>query len=345
MISEINKKYERRFRIVLISSIVGSILCIMISLMVGQYSFIDPITLIKIFLNLFGANFKLPNSYLNIIKYIRLPRTIASFLIGGALSVAGLVYQNTFNNKLVSPGILGVSSGACVGAGIAILIGVNNIFISIFAFAFGLIAVFISLLLPKFFKNKSTIILVLSGIIVGGFLDSIIGLIKYLADREEKLASITFWMMGSVTGISNEEILYVLPFIIIPFIIFIFMSNRIDVVSLGRDEAKTLGVNYNRNRLIIIICSTLLTAAAVSISGNVGWVGLVIPHIARAIVGNKSRESLPVSFFIGGTFMLIVDIFSRTLAKDDIPLSIITGIFGAIIYLFVLIKKGRNIHE
>ena len=131
----------------------------------------------------------------------------------------------------------------------------------------------------------------------------------------------------------------------IPMIILIVMSHRIDVVSLGKEEAQSLGVNYKRNRLIIIACSTVLTAASVSISGNVGWVGLVIPHIARAITSNRSGESLPISFFFGGAFMMAVDIMSRTFSKDDIPLSIITGILGAVIYSVVLVKKGRTINE
>ena len=199
--------------------------------------------------------------------------------------------------------------------------------------------------MPKLFHNRSSIILVLSGIIVGALMNSIISLIKYLADRDEKLAAITFWIMGSVTGITMKEVLRVLPLIIIPTIVLLLMSHRIDVISLGSEEAKSLGVNYKRNRLVIVVCSTVLTAASVSISGNVGWVGLVIPHIARALCGDKSRDSLPIAFFFGGFFMMVVDMLSRLLSKDDIPLSIITGIFGAVIYSVVLIKKGRTISE
>ena len=345
MIEDINRRQKRKFKLALSAVIIASIVIFAVSLMVGQYGFIDPASLVKALFNVLGASYKLPQSYENIIQFIRLPRTLASFLVGGALSISGLVYQNTFNNKLISPDILGVSAGACVGAGIAILLGMNSGMISIFAFAFGFLAVLITLALPKFFRNKSTITLVLAGIIVGAFMNSVIGLLKFLADEDEKLAEITFWMMGSVTGIKMKDVLYVTPLILIPMIVLILMSHRIDVVSLGSEEASSLGVNYKRNRLIVIICSTILTAASVSISGNVGWVGLVIPHIARALTGNKSGESLPVSFFFGGAFMMAVDIMSRTFSKDDIPLSIITGVLGAVIYSIVLVKKGRTINE
>lgn len=345
MLEDINKRQKKKYIISIASISTMGVVIFSFSLMVGQYGFISIKELFAMVCNIFGANYELPNSYQNIIEFIRLPRTLASFFIGGALSVSGLVYQNTFNNKLISPDILGVSAGCCVGAGIAILLGMSGAYISVFAFIFGFVAVIIALLLPTLFKNKSTITLVLSGIIVGAFMNSIIGLIKYLADKNEKLGTITFWIMGSVTGKSIKDVVCVLPAIIIPFIILVMMSNRIDVISLGLEQSQSLGVNYKRNRLIVVICSTLLTAASVSISGNVGWIGLVIPHIIRALVGNRTKDSIILSFLFGGCFMMIVDVLSRTLSKDDIPLSIITGIFGAIIYSVVLCKRGRNISE
>lgn len=345
MIDEINRKHNKKLAIVLSIFIVLNIVVFLLSLMIGQYGFISPAELFKVIINFFGGNFEIQGSNSNIVQYIRFPRTLASFLIGGSLSIAGLVYQNTFNNKLVSPDILGVSAGSCIGAGIAILLGFSGVFVGISAFIFGFIAVVIAVLLPKLFKNKSSLMLVLSGIIVGAFMNSIIGLIKYLADKNDKLSAITFWMMGSVSSVKIEEILYVLPLIAIATIVLFLMNHRIDVVSLGEEEAKSLGINYKRNRLIIILCSTILTASAVAISGNVGWVGLVIPHLARVIIGNKSKDCLPISFLFGGVFMMIVDMISRTVAVDNIPLSIITGIIGAIIYSVVLIKKGREINE
>lgn len=345
MIEEINRKQHKKFIGWLISFIVLSMIVFCLSLMIGQYGILNPIDLFKAIMNSFGNSFNVSQTTVNIVQYIRFPRTLAAFLIGGSLAISGLIYQNTFNNKLVSPDVLGVSAGACVGAGLAILWNFTGVSISLFAFAFGFIAVLISLLLPKIFRNKSTLTLVLSGIIVGSFMNSIIGLIKYLADKDDKLSAITFWMMGSVSGITLEEILYVLPLIIVCVIVLIIMNLRIDIISLGGEEAKSLGINYKINRLIIIICSTILTACSVSISGNVGWVGLVVPHIARTLVGPKSKFSLPISFLFGGIFMMIVDMISRNISRDEIPLSIITGVLGAIIYTIVLIKKGRNLSE
>ncbi len=345
MIERINAKHRKKFLCLLGVFVIANIIVFHLALMIGHYGFIDLITLGKAFLSSIGIESDISRSSMNIVTLIRFPRTFASFLIGGALAVAGLVYQNTFNNKLISPDILGVSSGCCVGAGIAILLGLNGAMISILAFAFGFGAVLLSLFLPKLFRNKSSITLVLSGIIVGSFGTSIIGLLKYLADRDDKLAELTFWMMGSVASVTTKDDLFVLPMVLVCFIILIIMSMRIDIVSFGKDEAQALGLNYKANRLIIIGCSTLLTAASVSISGNVGWVGLVVPHIARALVGNKSRESLPIAFLFGSMFMMAVDIISRNVRHDEIPLSIITGIFGGIIYAIVLIKKGRTLNE
>ena len=345
MIEEINRKAKQRFRIVLFSVCSLSIVVFVVSLIVGQYGCINPSYLFKIVLNSFGANYELPASYSNIIQLIRLPRTLAAFLVGGALSVSGLVYQNTFNNKLVSPDILGVSAGACVGAGIAILSDLNGTMISLFAFVIGFLSVLIALLLPKLFRNQSTVTLVLSGIIVGALMNSIISMIKFLADRNDKLAEITFWIMGAVTGTTTKEVGCVLPLIIIPTIILFLVSPRIDIISLGSEEAQSLGINYKMDRLLVVVCSTFLTAASVSVCGNVGWIGLVIPHISRALVGNRTTESLPISFFCGGSFLMIVDMISRTVSKDDLPLSIITGILGAIIYSVVLIKKGRSLND
>ena len=345
MIREINARYKKRYAIAIALSVAASLLSILLALMLGHYGYIGPKEIGKILLNQLGASYEISRSYANIVSYIRLPRTLASFLVGGALSVAGLVYQNTFNNKLVSPDILGVSAGACVGAGLAILLGLTGTFISVFAFGFGALSVLIALTLPKFFKNNSNFLLVLSGIIVGAFMNSIIGLIKYLADRDDKLAAITFWMMGSVSGTTMSKVLKALPLVVLPCLLLYYIGNRVDIVSLGKEEAQSLGIHYTRNRLVIIICSTILTATSVSLSGNVGWVGLVIPHIARVFSGERTKDALPLSFFFGGCFLVLTDLLSRILQKDEVPLSIITGIFGAVIYSFVLAKRGRSIND
>ena len=345
MIEKINKEQKKRFLILFLILFIVLIIVIITALSIGHYGFLGIKRLFNVVLYAFTGNSNYYSTDVNVIQYIRLPRTLGALLIGGALSVSGLVYQNIFNNKLVSPDVLGVNSGCCVGAGIAILIGIDNSFISIFSFIVGILSVIVALSLPKVFRNRSTITLVLSGIIVDAFMNSIIGFIKYIADKEDKLSTITFWMMGSLSGTTIDELAPVFIISLVCFIVLFIMNFRIDAISLGREESSSIGVKYKSNMFIVIICSTLLTAASVSLCGKVGWVGLVIPHITRALVGNKSKETIPISLLIGAIFMIIVDCISRTVSVDELPLSIITGILGAIIYTIVLVKRGRNINE
>ena len=335
------KKQKRRFLQILMSLMTVSIIMTVVSLVIGRAGIIEPIKLIKA---IFGDAEEY-GQMVRIMQRIRIPRTFSSFMVGACLSVAGLVYQTTFNNKLVSPDILGVSSGCCVGAGLAILLGTSSGWIRIMAFGFGFMAVSVAVLLPKLFRNHSALTLVLSGIIVGSFMDSILAIIKYIADRNEKLADIVFWIMGSMAGIQMDELINSVLINVFPFIILLAVGWKINVISLGSEEAWSLGINYKWYRLVIIACSTLLTANCVSISGNVGWVGLVIPHISRAFVGDDVRMSMPVSALCGGLFLMSVDVLSRLISVNEIPLSIITGFIGAIIYTVVLAKRGRYLDE
>lgn len=338
--SQLNEQ-KHHFIIILSALSITAVTVFIVSLIVGRAGIINPIKCVQ---SLYGRTEDY-QQMTRIVQSIRLPRTLAAFIIGASLSVAGLVYQTTFNNKLVSPDILGVSSGCCVGAGLAILFGLSAVFIRLTAFVFGFFAVLVTVFLPKLFRNHSPLTLILSGIIVGSFMDSIMSVIKYVADRNEKLADIVFWIMGSVAGIQIDEVLGSILINILPFIILLLMGWRINVVSLGMEEAQSLGINYKANRFTIIICSTLLTANCVSISGNVGWVGLVIPHIARALVGDDAHKSTPTAALCGGLFLMTVDILSRLISVNEIPISIITGFFGAIIYTIVLARRGRFLNE
>ena len=326
---------RRRYFVAFVLLCLLSLGFFVVSISVGRAGFMAPI----------NASWLDDPQMIQILIRIRIPRACASFLVGACLAVAGLVYQTTFNNKLVSPDILGVSSGCCVGAGIAILLGMSAVMIRTMAFVFGFIAVLITIMLPKLIRNHSALTLVLSGIIVGSFMDSVLALIKYIADKHEKLADIIFWIMGSLVGIQIDEVVCSLLISAIPMIILGLMSWRINAISLGVEEAQSLGINYKSNRLIIIACATLITANCVSISGNVGWIGLVIPHIARFFAGDNVRRSLPISAVCGGLFLLMVDTLSRLVSVNEIPLSIITGFVGAVLYAVVLIKRGRYINE
>ena len=270
---------------------------------------------------------------------IRLPRIVAAMLIGAALSVSGASFQGTFRNPLVSPDILGVSAGAGFGAALAILISGSPILIIIMAFSTGLIAVSLTYFISKGFKGDKILMMVLGGIAIGALFTAFTSCIKYIADPYDKLPEIVYWLMGSLATINTQEVIMVLIPMFIGFTVLLLVRWRINVLSMGEEEAKSLGVNTGRLRAIVIICCTMLTAAAVSISGIIGWVGLVIPHVARMIVGPDHKKLLPASIAIGSFFLLFVDDICRTATTIEIPLGILTAIIGAPFFLYLL-KKG-----
>ena len=264
--------------------------------------------------------------------------------VGVGLSLSGLLYQETFRNKLVSPDLLGVSTGASVGAALAIVLGLSSAFISIFAFVIGLLTVFITVLISKLFRNGSSTILLLSGIIVGGFMSAILSMIKYFSDDVTTLASITYWLMGSFSSSSMLHDYILMGVVITCVVILMLISHPINLVNQGRSEAQTKGINYNFYRLLIIILSTVLTAISVCFCGTISWVGLIIPHIVRLLVGRDAKRTIPLCVTFGGTFMILVDILSRSFTDSEIPLSAVTGLFGTVIFVIILIIRRRNLH-
>lgn len=274
----------------------------------------------------------------NVIMEVRLPRILGALLVGAALAVAGGAYQGIFRNPLVSPDLLGVSSGACIGAAAAILAGAGAIAIQGGAFAGGIVAVACTVSIPKLLKRDSTITLVLSGIIVGGFCGSILGIIKYLADPETELPEIVYWQMGSLAKVDYGTLMFVAPVIIASIAVILAMRWRINILSLGDREAKALGVNLKLERGIVILFATLLTASAVSLAGTIGWVGLVIPHLARFVIGPNASRSLPVACLMAAGFMLIVDTLAR-ITGIEIPLGIITGFIGTPFFIVLLARQ------
>ena len=275
----------------------------------------------------------------NIIFNLRLPRILAAILVGAALAVAGTTYQGIFRNPLVSPDILGVSNGACVGAAIAILMGSGMLGVQTFAFTGGLIAVLLTMNLPHLIQRDSTIVLVLSGIIVSGFMMASLGLIKYLADPETQLADIVYWQLGSLTKSNYDNLMILAPIIVLTTAVLLAMRWRINVLSLGDREAKLIGANIRFERGMMVCTATLLTASAVCLSGTIGWLGLVIPHLARLFIGDNNVKSLPMAALIGAIFLLIVDTLARNLYIQEIPLGILTGFIGAPFFAWVLIKQ------
>lgn len=309
------------------------------ALIVGKYS----ITVTDFFKMLFGGDgYEMERS---IVVNLRLPRTIIAALTGIALSLSGLLYQETFQNKLVSPDLLGVSSGSGVGAALAILLGLSSVFVSIFAFGFGVITVVMTLFIAKVFRNKSSMILVLSGIIVGGLMSAILSFIKYLADAETTLSSITYWLMGSFENSVMADVWVLLPIVAICTIVILLMSWRINIVALGREEAQTRGINYGLYRILIIAIATFLTASSVAFAGTISWIGLVVPHIVRLMVGRNTKHTIPLCIVFGATFMVIADIFSRCFTAAEIPLSAVTGFFGTIIFVVILFIRRKTVSE
>lgn len=279
----------------------------------------------------------------NIVMGVRFPRVAATVIVGGALALSGAVYQGIFKNPLVSPDFLGVSSGACIGAAVAILLSMGSMWIQVFAFVGGMVAVTLTVLIPRAIRSTSNIMLVLSGIIVSGAMSSILGFIKYIADPETELAAITYWQLGSFAYVEIPSLVAILPFTIIAAVIMLLMSWWIDIISLGEKEAQSLGANVPVIRGICIVCATVLTAGAVCISGTIGWVGLVIPHFSRMMVGPGNRILLPAACLLGGIFMLIVDTVTRIIGPAEMPISILTGIIGAPFYAWLLYKQRMSL--
>lgn len=312
-------------------------------LCVGKYS-VSPAECVHI---IAGKLFHLKASWgamdEKIVMDVRLPRVLATVIVGAALALAGAVYQGIFKNPLVSPEFLGVSSGACIGAAVAILFAFSATAVQISAFAGGLAAVLLTLMIPKILRSNSNIMLVLSGIIVSGAMSSILGFIKYIADPETELAAITYWQLGSFAYVDMNNLIGILPLTLAAGAVLIAMSWWINILSLGETEAQTLGVNVELVRGICIVCSTILTAGAVCISGTIGWIGLVIPHLGRMIAGSDNRGLLPAVCFIGGLFLLVVDTVTRIIGPAEMPISILTGIIGAPFYAWLLYRQRMNL--
>lgn len=267
---------------------------------------------------------------------IRLPRVIASLLVGAALSMSGAVYQSTFRNPLISPDLLRVSSGASMGAVVAIFWGASFQAIPVFAFAGGIMAVLLATSLPKILRNSSNMMLVLSGIVISGFMSSVVGVMMMLSREQDQLSAIVFWQMGSLTRINYSQLVVVTPIFLACITIMILISWRLNILSFGEQEALSVGVNIKRLRWIAIACASLLTASAVSISGTIGWIGLVIPHFGRLLCGSDNTKLLPISALLGGAFLLVIDTIARVATTFELPLSILVGLIGAPFFAWLL---------
>lgn len=279
-----------------------------------------------------------------IIFNVRIPRIAAAMLVGGALSVSGAAYQGLFKNPMVSPDILGASAGAGFGAAVGILMSLGMAGVQFTSFLFGMGAVAMTFIISNLIGrgNRAVLVLVLTGMVVSTMFSSFISITKYLADPNSKLPEITFYLMGGLSSTGIKDVKVIIFPILAGAVPLMLLRWKLNVLSFGEEEAKALGINTSRLRMIVIVCSTLLTAASVSICGMIGWVGLVIPHLARMLVGPNYKVLLPASLMIGSTYLLIVDDIARSAFPLEIPLGILTSLIGAPFFIYLLIRGKRG---
>ena len=291
-----------------------------------------------------GEGLRFDDAAVTVVINYRLPRVLAALLVGAALAVAGASYQGVFRNPMVSSDILGASAGAGFGASIAILLDAPGVVVQLAAFACGMLAVAITYAIGNAVGhgNCATLALVLAGIVVQALFQAFIGCAKYLADPYSQLPEITYWLMGSLATVSFDDIKLMVVPLVLGCVVLMALRWRINVLTFGDQEAQALGVDTRKLRLAVIVCATLVTGSAVSVAGQVGWVGLVIPHLARMIVGPNYRHLLPASLIMGSGFLLLVDDVARNVMQMEIPLGILTAIIGAPVFVFLLLKGKRG---
>lgn len=274
---------------------------------------------------------------------IRPPRILLAALVGACLSIAGVSYQGIFRNAMAAPDFLGASSGAAFGAALAILLGLSSAGIAVCAFCFSLLTVALVFFVAQRAPGKRAANLILAGIMVSSLFSAGTSYIKLVADPSSKLPEITYWLMGSFSGKTWHDVRFALPFMLLGIVPLFLLRWRMNLLTMGDDEARAMGVDANRLRLLVVVCATLVTAASVSVSGVIGWVGLVIPHMARRLSGNDYRKLLPTTLLLGAIFLLAVDNLCRNLLAVEIPIGILTSFFGAPFFLALMLKKEASL--
>lgn len=306
------------------------------SFMMGKYA-MTPVEVCQTFWAHFFDPANVDPKMDRVLFRIRLPRVGVCMLVGAALAVAGASYQGMFKNPLTSPDLLGASAGASLGACLALLWGLAGEYVQLFAFAGGMLAVGMAVWLNRQVDYDPTLGLVLAGILVSTLFQSGMSMVKFLADADDKLPTITFWLMGSFANVNAGDFLMCLAPMLIGFVILMSQSWKLNVLSFGDEEARAMGIKTGRTRLLVIFASTLITSASVAVAGIVGWIGLVIPHLARAIVGPNYKVLLPCSMVVGAVYLLLVDNIARLAMTVEVPIGILTAILG--VPFFVVIFK------
>jgi iron complex transport system permease protein len=310
---------------------------------VGRFPVAPSELLAVLWAKLWGVPHDLPATVEAVVFRIRGPRVLAAIAVGATLAAAGAAYQGLFRNPLVSPDLLGVSSGAALGAVLGIYLSLGVAAIQALAFVFGLLAVVaVYGIGSSLRRHDPTLVLVLAGVVIGTLLGSCVALLKYLADPYNQLPAITFWLLGSLAGVTPADVLAVLPAVGLGLVPMVLLRWRLNLMTLGEDEARALGVDTRRLRATVVTAATLMTAAVVSISGVIGWIGLLVPHLARLLVGPDFGRLLPASLLLGAGYLLGVDTLARTLARIEIPLGVLTAFLGTPLFVWLLATSRRG---
>lgn len=325
------RRMERRILLLAVACAVVAV----ISLGVGRY----PLSPAKVVQTLFGGG---TSQERTVVLRIRLPRIMAAALIGAGLALAGQTMQMVFRNPLVSPDVLGTSTAAGFGASISLLLGLSTLAVTVNAFIFGVASVVLVWAIGSRVKGEQTMGLILIGMVVSSLFSAGTSFVKLIADPNNILPAITYFLMGSLAGCSFQDLQIIAVPMVISFATLLLVSWKLNILSLSEDEAKSLGVNTRLLRSVAIGASTLMTASAVAVSGQIGWVGLIVPHMARRITGSNATYSLPASMFFGATFLIIVDNVSRTATTAEIPIGILTAFIGAPFFLYLILKENRH---
>lgn len=334
---------KRKQHRTLLIMLAGLLVCILVSFSMGQYP-VSPGAVVGII----GQRLGLPvqtfwtEAMETAVWNIRLPRVILSVLVGMSLAAAGSAYQGVFQNPMASPDVLGASAGAGFGAALAILLGASSFYIMLGAFFTGMVTVGLVFLVSRYAKGDRVLGLVLSGIMISTLFQSGTSFLKLVADPGNQLPQITYWLMGSLSGAKWADVGFAVIPMVLGWVPLLLLRWQLNVITMGDEESRTLGVHPQKLRLLVVICSTLVTASAVAVSGIIGWVGLVIPHMMRRLVGNDYRHLMPASMIGGGIFLLMVDNISRSVTASGIPIGILTAFVGAPFFLWMITGRGAR---
>lgn len=326
---------DRKYRVCMITGCIATLFLALIALCLGQYT----IALQDVIKVLTLQEVDLVNAE-TVIFNIRIPRILVSLIVGSGLASAGASFQALFSNPLATPDTLGCANGASFGAALGILLGLNALGIQISALIFGILAVVLVFVFTRYRHANQIMMIILGGMVVSSLFSALVSLIKYVADPNDVLPVITFWLMGSFSNSTVRSLYTGVPMIILGMMILYLMRYRMNALSLKEEEAASLGINVRKNRMIVIVASSLITASVVSMCGVVGWVGLLIPHISRMLFGNNHTKVIPGCIVFGALFMLIIDTIARCMYQAEIPVSILTAIIGAPVFLLLLRKTG-----